>query len=146
MSDPYFSTDLFGGIDRLQQQMASVFGGFSTSLRAARLGAFPEINIGSTDDTIEIVAFAPGLDPAQLDVSIDKRLLTISGERKGPGRSRNDEVRSYVQERFSGSFRRLIELPQQADPDKVEACYTNGCLKISVGKLEASKPRAITVQ
>ncbi|ABE30339.1 hsp20/alpha crystallin family protein [Paraburkholderia xenovorans LB400] len=146
MSDPYFSTDLFGGIDRLQQQMASVFGGFSTSLRAARLGAFPEINIGSTDDTIEIVAFAPGLDPAQLDVSIDKGLLIISGERKNLERSRNDEVRSYVQERFSGSFRRVIELPQQADPDKVEARYTNGCLKISVGKLEASKPRAITVQ
>lgn len=146
MSDPYFSTDLFGGIDRLQQQMASVFGGFSTSLRAARLGAFPEINIGSTDDTIEIVAFAPGLDPAQLDVSIDKGLLTISGEHKGPERSRDDEVRTYVQERFSGSFRRVIELPQQADPDKVEARYTNGCLKISVGKLEASKPRAITVQ
>ena len=146
MSDPYFSTDLFGGIDRLQQQMASVFGGFSTSLRAARLGAFPEINIGSTDDTIEIVAFAPGLDPAQLDVSIDKGLLIISGERKNLERSRNDEVRSYVQERFSGSFRRMIELPQQADPDKVEARYTNGCLTISVGKLEASKPRAITVQ
>lgn len=146
MSDPYFSTDLFGGIDRLQQQMASVFGGFSTSLRAARLGAFPEINIGSTDDTIEIVAFALGLDPAQLDVSIDKGLLIISGERKNLERSRNDEVRSYVQERFSGSFRRVIELPQQADPDKVEARYTNGCLKISVGKLEASKPRAITVQ
>lgn len=146
MSDPYFSTDLFGGIDRLQQQMASVFGGISTSLRAARLGAFPEINIGSTDDTIEIVAFAPGLDPAQLDVSIDKGLLIISGERKNLERSRNDEVRSYVQERFSGSFRRMIELPQQADPDKVEARYTNGCLTISVGKLEASKPRAITVQ
>ena len=146
MSDPYFSTDLFGGIDRLQQQMASIFGGFSTSLRAARLGAFPEINIGSTDDTIEIVAFAPGLDPAQLDVSIDKGLLIISGERKNLERSRNDEVRIYVQERFSGSFRRVIELSQQADPDKVETCYTKGCVTISVGKLEASKPRTITVQ
>jgi HSP20 family protein len=146
MSDPCFSTGLFGEIDRLQQQMASVFGGFPISLRAARLGAFPQINIGSTDDTIEIVAFAPGLDPAQFDVSIDKGLLIISGERKNLERSRNDEVRSYVQERFSCSFKRVIELPQQADPDKVQARYKNGCLKISVGKLEASKPRAIAVQ
>jgi len=40
----------------------------------------------------------------------------------------------------------VIELPQNADPDKVQARYTNGCLSISVGKREASKPRAITVQ
>ncbi|CAB3697387.1 Hsp20/alpha crystallin family protein [Paraburkholderia rhynchosiae] len=147
MSDLTFGADLFSEFDRLQRQMASLLGGFPFSIRSGRFGAFPQVNIGSTDDSIEIVAFAPGLDPASLDVSIDKGLLTISGERKPvypdkPG----DDTRAYAQERFSGSFRRVIELPQHADPDKVTAQYTNGCLSVSMGKRETSKPKAITVQ
>ncbi len=146
MSSLYFNTDLFGEFDRLQRQMESLFGGFPSSLRSARLGAFPPINVGSTDDSIEIVAFAPGLDPTRIDVSIEKGLLTISGERKPTELDDDDEARTYAQERFAGTFRRAIELPQHADPDKVQARYTNGCLAISVGRSQASKPRAIAVQ
>ncbi len=155
MSDHYSRTDLFSEFDRLQRQMASLFGGLPSSIRAGRLGAFPQVNIGTTDDSIEIVAFAPGINTAELDVSIDKGLLTIAGERKPvrpeasddarDDRTRND-VRTYAQERFTGAFRRVIELPQNADPDKVQARYANGCLSITVGKREASRPRAITVQ
>ncbi|MDN7425050.1 heat-shock protein Hsp20 [Burkholderia sp. AU16741] len=147
MSDIFFPTDLLAEFDRLQRQMASAFTGFPTSLRAPRPGAFPPVNIGSTDDTVEIVAFAPGLDPAKLDISVDRRLLTISGERTPPDDgATDDERRIYASERFMGAFRRVVELPQHADPDKIDARYANGCLTISVGKSEASKPRAITVQ
>ncbi|MEK6425376.1 MAG: Hsp20/alpha crystallin family protein [Burkholderia gladioli] len=146
MSDLIFSTDLQGEFDHLQRHMASLFTGFPASLRAARTGQFPSVNIGSTDDSIEIVAFAPGLDPAQIDVSIDKGLLTISGERKAPGREASDDMKVYATERFTGAFRRAIELPTHADPDNVKARYVNGCLTISIGRSEASKPRAIAVQ
>ncbi|KVM74899.1 Hsp20/alpha crystallin family protein [Burkholderia stagnalis] len=146
MSDLYFGTDLFSEFDRLQQQMAQLFGGFPSSIRAGRLGAFPQINIGATDASIEIVAFAPGVKATELDVSIDKGLLTISGERKSTRPDAGGETRTYALERFAGAFRRVIELPDTADPDKVQARYENGCLSISVGKRESSKPRAITVQ
>ncbi|KVM58390.1 heat-shock protein Hsp20 [Burkholderia ubonensis] len=146
MSDLYFGTDLFSEFDRLQQQMAQLFGGFPSSIRAGRLGAFPQINIGATDESIEIVAFAPGINATELDVSIDKGLLTISGERKSTQPDTGSETRTYTQERFVGAFRRVIELPDTADPDKVQARYENGCLSISVGKRESSKPRAIAVQ
>ncbi|WP_213302043.1 Hsp20/alpha crystallin family protein [Paraburkholderia sacchari] len=146
MSDLFFSTDLLGEFDRLQRQMASLFAGFPASLRAMRSETFPPVNIGSTDDSVEIVAFAPGLDPAAIDVSIDKGLLTISAERKLPQPEADDETRIYARERFMGAFRRVIELPQHADPDKVSARYTNGCLTVSVGRSEASRPRAIAVQ
>jgi HSP20 family protein len=150
MSDLYSGTDLFSEFDRLQREMASLFGGFPSSIRSGRTGAFPQVNIGATDDSIEIVAFAPGVKAAELDVSIDKGLLTISGERKpaqpGSGDNPLDDTRIYTQERFTGTFRRVIELPQNADPDKVQARCTDGCLSITVGKREASKPRAITVQ
>ena len=114
---------------------------------ALRSGAFPQVNIGSTDDSIEIVVFAPGVDPKNLDVSIDKGLLSISGERgTAQPEAAGDDTRTYAQERFVGAFRRVIELPQHADPDKVTAQYTNGCLSVSIGKRETSKPRAVTVQ
>jgi HSP20 family protein len=151
MSDFYSGTDLFSEFDRLQRQMESLFGGSPSSIRSSRFGAFPQINIGTTDDSIEIVAFAPGvdvagLDVAGLDVAIDKGLLTISGERRPAQSDAGDNTRTYAQERFTGTFRRAIELPQNADPDKVQARYTNGVLSISVGKREASKPRAIAIQ
>ncbi|MGK8209109.1 Hsp20/alpha crystallin family protein [Burkholderia cenocepacia] len=146
MSDLFFGTDLLGEFDRLQRQMASLFAGYPASLRATRSETFPPVNIGSTDDSVEIVAFAPGLDPATIDVTIDKGLLTISGERRPPESNADAETRVYARERFMGAFRRVIELPQHADPDKVDARYVNGCLIVSVGRSEASKPRAITVQ
>ena len=146
MSDLFFDTRLFGDLDRLQRQMTNLFAGFPASLRATRFDAFPAVNIGTTDESVEIVAFAPGLDPATIDVSIDKGLLTISGERKRTEPELSDETRVYAEERFAGAFRRVVELPQHADPDKVNARYVDGCLSISVGKSEASKPRSVTVQ
>lgn len=146
MSDLFFGSDLFNEFDRMQQQMASLFNGFPSSIRSGRFGTFPQINVGSTDDSIEIVAFAPGIDPKALDVSIDKGLLVISGERETVRSEAADDTRVYARERFAGTFRRVVELPEQADPDNVTARYTDGCLAIRVGKKETSKPRAITVQ
>jgi HSP20 family protein len=146
MSDFYFGNDLFGEIDRLQRQMSALFGNLPSSIRSSRSDAFPPLNIGSTDDSINVVAFAPGIDPATLEVTVDKGTLTIAGERKAPELAAGSGTRAYAKERFFGTFRRVIELPQNADPDKVEAGYSNGCLAVQIGKREASKPRAITIQ
>jgi len=146
MSDFYFGNDLFGEIDRLQRQMSALFGNPPSSIRSSRSDAFPPLNIGSTDDSINVVAFAPGIDPATLEVTVDKGTLTIAGERKAPELAAGSGTRAYAKERFFGTFRRVIELPQNADPDKVEAGYSNGCLAVQIGKREASKPRAITIQ
>lgn len=146
MSDLDFGTDFFSELDRLQRQIFSRFGGFQSSLRSSQFGTFPYINVGTTDDTIEIVALAPGVEPAKFDISIDKGLLSITGERTTRPSSLPEGTRQYAQERFNGPFRRIIELPQQADSDKVQARYVDGCLLISVGKRESSKPHAISVQ
>lgn len=146
MSDIYFGTDLFSELDRLQRQMSSLFGGAPSSLRSSRSGTFPPVNVGTTDESVEIVAFAPGIDPTKLDVTVDKGLLSIAGERTAEQSQLPEGTRQYARERFTGAFRRVIEPPQQADPNNVQARYVDGCLLITVGKREASKPRAITVQ
>ena len=145
MSGIHFGSDLFDEFARVQRQVANLLGDRPSGIRAVRPGAFPALNVGATDSAIEIVAFAPGMAAADFDVSIDKDLLTISGERK-PAPREGDDVRTYAQERFHGAFRRVVELPRDADPDQVSARYENGCLLIRVGRREASKPRAITVQ
>jgi HSP20 family molecular chaperone IbpA len=71
----------FRAPDRLQRQICSLFGGFPSNFRSCQFGAFPHINIGTTDDTIEIIALAPGVESAPLEIFVDKGLLAIAGER-----------------------------------------------------------------
>jgi len=140
-----FPTDMFGEFSRLQRQIDEALRGLgSASDIRATSRAFPAINLGATDDAVEIVALAPGVDPKKVDITIERGLLTIAGERPAAEPAERSSV--YARERFTGSFRRVISLPEDIDPDRVEARYTDGCLRITVKKLESSKPRAITIQ
>lgn len=141
-----FPGDLFAEFDGLQRQVEQLLGlrGVPSSIRAAGRGAFPALNVGTTEDAVEIYAFAPGLDPAKVDVSVDKGLLTVSGERAEENTRESDTV--YARERFAGAFKRVISLPEDADTGRVEASYRNGVLKIVVPKREASKPKRIEIR
>ena len=139
-----YAGDLFPELARLQQHLDEVFQtGVANSIRGFARGTFPPVNVGTTADTVEIVAFAPGVDPKALQITMDQGLLTIAGER--PPVSRDDKDTLHARERFAGSFRRIVSLPDDADPAKAEADFRDGVLHISVAKREASKPRRITV-
>jgi HSP20 family protein len=142
-----FSGDLFAELDAMQRQMDSLFGlrSWPSSIRAANRGAYPAMNVGMTNDAFEIYAFAPGIDPAKLEVSIDKGLLTIAGERTAELPEASEKVNVYADERFDGSFRRVISLPEDVDATRVNASYRDGILRIAVPKLEKAKPRRIEV-
>jgi HSP20 family protein len=143
-----FHGDPFTDFDELQRQMERLFSPRgSSSIRAVQRGTFPAVNIGVTPDAVEIYAFAPGIDPKSLDVSVDKGLLTIAGQRKGSVRDdRKEKLNVYSRERAEGEFRRVVSLPDDADPDRVNATYRNGVLHISIQKREASRPRRIEVK
>ncbi len=142
------SADPFGDYDWFQRQVEQMLGsgGWPSSIRAASRGAFPPINMGTSNDAVEIYAFAPGIDPAKLEVSVDRGLLTIAGERPAELPPQSDRVSIYAAERFSGPFRRVVSLPEDADASRVEAKYRDGVLRIVVPKREAAKPRRIEVQ
>jgi HSP20 family protein len=143
-----FPGDVFADFDELHRQLDRLLGtsSMSSSIRAVQRGTFPAVNIGVTPDAVEIFAFAPGIDPATLDVSIDKGLLTIAGERRAREQDPNAKVNVYARERSHGEFRRVVSLPDDADPDRVNASYTNGILRITVQKREASRPRRIEIK
>ena len=136
----------FAGFDALSRTMDQLFGlgTAPSSIRAASRGAFPALNMGTTGNALEIYAFAPGIDASKLEVSVDKGLLTIAGERPADAHA-GDESSVYARERFSGNFRRVLSLPEDVDAGRVEASYRDGVLRIVVPKREESKPRRITV-
>ena len=138
----------FGDLERLRRDFDDLFGwaGLPTSIRSAAPGAFPAINIGNTPTSVEIYAFAPGIDPKQIDVTIDRGVMTITGERQSEVPSDNDKISMYSNERFAGRFRRAISLPDDIDPGKVEASYRDGVLRVSVSRRESALPKRITVQ
>ena len=141
------SGDLFADISQLQERLDQVFGGRTqgSSIRAVgRAGAFPALNVGTWADALEIYAFAPGIDAKSVQLSVEKGLLSISGERAAND-SEGSGVQVYTRERFRGPFRRVVELPDDADPSRAEATYKTGVLKVVIPKDESSKPRQITV-
>ena len=75
-----FPRDLFAQLDRLQREMQQSVDP-NPSIRGLTRG-FPALNVGGTAKTVDIYAFAPGVDPATLDVQLVKGMLTIAGERK----------------------------------------------------------------
>ena len=139
------AADVFSELNRLQSVLDQVFRPAErSSIRALTGASFPVLNVGATPEAIEVMALAPGLDPKALQLSVDRGLLIISGERNTELPEGEDST-TYAQERFTGAFRRVVNLPDDADPAKVDASYRDGILRITVAKRESSKPRRIEV-
>jgi HSP20 family protein len=138
-----FPRDLFAEMDRLTREIQQSLD-MSPSIRGIGRGGYPALNVGSTADAVEIYAFAPGIDPAQVEVQLDRGVLTISGERAGlPA---DEKATLHVNERFAGRFRRVISLPDDIDPNAVGADYRDGVLHVSVKRRASAQPRRIEVQ
>ena len=139
---------LLGDFDRLRRELDELSGwsGLPTSIRSAAPGSFPAINIGNTAGSVEIYAFAPGIDPKQIELTIDRGVLSISGERPSELPLEDNKVNVYGNERFSGPFRRAISLPEDVDTTKVNANYRDGVLHVSINRRESALPKRITVQ
>lgn len=138
---------LFPELTRLQQQLEEMFQPAGVAgIRSLAYGAFPAVNVGSTPDSVEVIAFAPGIDAQEIEITVDRGLLSLSGERRSESSGQQGaKANTYAQERFTGKFRRVISLPEDADPAKVEAKFRDGILHVTVAKRESSKPRQITV-
>ncbi|SFN22045.1 Hsp20/alpha crystallin family protein [Variovorax sp. OV329] len=141
MNRSFFPRDLFAEMDRLQRDMQQALDPTS-SIRGLGRG-FPALNVGGTPESLEIYAFAPGLDPDALEVNLDRGILTIAGQRSP---SFSEDAAVHINERFDGHFRRVVALSEDADPDKLQATYRDGVLRITVQRRAASQPRRIDIQ
>ena len=103
----------------------------------------PAVDIAEKDDHFLIKADVPGVEPKDIDVSMDNGFLTVRGERENESKT---EKEGYSRvERSYGSFYRRFSLPETADPENITACADKGVLQIKVGKAEVAKPKKITI-
>ena len=139
-----FPRDPFAELDRLQREL---FGAFDAtpSIRGLGRGGYPALNAGGTPQSVEIYAFAPGLDPATLEVNLERGVLTISGERKAEQPQPDQKAVAHMTERFSGRFRRVLSLPDDVDPNSATAQYRDGVLHVSIRRRESAQPRRIEI-
>jgi HSP20 family protein len=104
----------------------------------------PMVDVFEDEDQIVVTAELPGLEEKDVNISLEDRVLTISGERK----MENEEKRDNFQriERSYGRFTRSFTLPATVDEEDVKAEFANGVLKITLGKHEEAKPKQIKIE
>jgi HSP20 family protein len=140
-----YESGLLDEFRRLGQEMDQLFGsgGWPSGIRSVASGSYPPINIGSTPEQIDVYLFAAGLNTESLDISIQQNLLTIDGERRPIAEEGADYFRK---ERYDGAFHRVLSLPDDIDPDKVDATYRDGLLHITIQRRESARPRRIEIK
>jgi len=126
---------------RLQRDMNRLFSGF---VPGATRRVFPPVNVWTGRDDVVVTAEVPGVDPKALSITVEGDTLTLSGARV-PIEIKEDEA--YIrQEREAGDFTRKIQLPFRVEADEVEAHYAKGVLRIDLPRLEADKPKQISIK
>jgi HSP20 family protein len=139
-----FPRDFVAELDRLHRQVQRAFE-FSPSIRGFARGGFPALNVASTPQSVEIYAFAPGLEPKSIDVQLERGVLSIAGERKAAVPGERERATVHVNERFAGHFHRVVTLSDDLDPNEVRAAYREGVLHVSIKRLQSALPRRVNV-
>jgi HSP20 family protein len=103
----------------------------------------PAVDIYETSDSLVVEAELPGIDPKDIEVTVDDGVLTVKGERKHEKEVEDENY--YRVERAYGVFTRSVRLPADTEADNVKASYDSGVLKVTVPKVEPKAPKPVPV-
>jgi HSP20 family protein len=112
-------------------------GGTSSDL----VGAYP-VDIRETDDEIVVEAEVPGFEKSEIQVSLERGMLTITGERK----AEDVQGEKHLTERRYLRIQRRFQLPATVDESQVDATLHNGVLTLTLEKKAEAKPRLIDIK
>lgn len=104
----------------------------------------PTVDISENDKAFTLLADIPGVDPKDIEISMEKGVLTIKGERQSESVEEKENYRRV--ERQRGQFYRRFTLPDSADADKIEAKSEHGVLTVTIPKQEVAVSRRIEVK
>ena len=121
--------------DEMNRTFDRFFHGFPGLWSEGAEGGFsPRVDVSETDNDVRVTAELPGLDEKDIEVSVSRDALTITGEKK---EEKETEKEGYVHtERYFGTFRRTVPLPREVVTDKAQATFRKGVLTISLPKTE----------
>lgn len=134
--------DLSNEVNRLLESSLLDFGRDGSTVETSQW--VPAVDIREEQGRFLVEADVPGVNPEDIEVTMENDILSIRGERKYESMSEDGGVRRV--ERSQGEFYRRFALPDSADPDAVKAHGSNGMLIIEIGKREAARPRRIPVE
>jgi HSP20 family protein len=131
-------------LERMRREMERIWDRFSREPSIPETEWNPSLDLMETEDSLVAEVEVPGINPDDINISVTQDLLTVTGEKKQEiGGQQNN---CHVMERAYGSFSRSIPLPTAVNPDRVEARYKDGILRITMGKRQAAKSKRIEVK
>ena len=134
--------------DRIRMEMDRLWDSFLEGRPVRRVEDdrewLPSVDVSETKNDLVIKAELPGLDPKDIDISMNNGYLTIKGEKKNEKEERDENY--HLIERSYGSFTRSVRLPREVQSDKITASFKNGILKITLPKSEEAKKKEIKIK
>jgi HSP20 family protein len=103
----------------------------------------PAVDIFEIDDEIIVQAEVPGMDPKDIELSLENNVLTLKGDRKLQKETKDENYHRI--ERSYGSFSRSFSIPAMVNEDKIRADYNEGVLSIALVKKERARPKQIEI-
>jgi HSP20 family protein len=137
-------------VSQLQNEINRVFGNLNDGeSSSATADWMPAVDVREYKERFELLVDLPGVDPQQVEITLDNGLLTLSGERRDEFSAQNNDqvdVQQQRRERRLGRFHRRFILPDTVDAEKVTATGRDGVLAISIAKHAKAQPRRIAVK
>jgi HSP20 family protein len=131
-------------VSRFQRQFDRALNKSADGSESASVSWIPHVDIHEEAERFLVVADVPGVEGKDIEITAEKGVLTLKGERRSEKKASAD---GYTRvERASGSFLRRFTLPESADAEAIKASHVNGVLEISIPKRAQEQPRRITIQ
>jgi len=134
----------FFDVEKTLAEMDRMFDavGRPLGLRSVPRGTFPAINIYEQEDAAVLTAELPGVEPDDIELTVQNETLTLRGRRR---EAHGEQDRVYRRERPQGEFMRTVTLPAPVNADKVKAEYRNGLLRVHMEKAAEAKAKKIEI-
>jgi HSP20 family protein len=137
-------------VSQLHNEINRVFGNLNDAEGSSATSEWtPAVDVREYSDRFQLLLDVPGVDPKDVEITLDGGVLTVSGNRteeKAVGTNGTEQAQQQRIERRLGRFHRRFILPDTADADNVNASGRNGVLEIVILKQPKSQPRRITVK
>ena len=134
------------GVRQLQDDINRLFSGLSTGDSSSVTADWvPSVDINEFEEKFQLYVDLPGVEPKDVDITLENGVLTISGERFAQAEKADESLVRRRSERGTGRFYRRFILPESVDAEKVKATGRNGVLEILIPKQAKAMPRRIKV-
>ena len=134
----------FPMLDRLLDDVMTAGGGTALGAASPVRSFTPAIDVRANEDEIVFTADVPGLKHEDLEITLDDGVLTIKGQRRYEGSSKDGKDKIWLGRSY-GSFARSFTLPDTVDPERLAADLADGVLTIRVAQQPRAKPRKVTI-